>query len=379
MADQLFVGLMSGTSLDGVDAVLVRMPADTASGIQLLAAHCEPIPSGLRERILSLCASGDAEIERLGTLDIDLAHVFALSVQHVLNLGNVSPTDVTAIGSHGQTIRHRPHGQTPFTMQIGDPNTLAELTGITTVADFRRRDMAAGGQGAPLVPAFHAATFRSPTKNRAVINIGGMANVTLLPAAIAESVRGFDTGPGNVLLDAWHQRHHGTPLDKDGAWAASGDTNTGLLAQLLADPYFLEQPPKSTGREHFNLGWLDEQIAIFRSQIASNDIQATLGELTASSIADALRRWGGNIDEVFLCGGGTHNADLCARIGRQMPGTTIKPTSALGIDPAWVEAMAFAWLAQRTLAHLPGNLPAVTGARAPVVLGGIYPGRAQSV
>lgn len=372
MAENYFIGLMSGTSIDGIDAVLVRFSADAPS---IHAAHCEPMPESLRERILSLCSPGENEIDRLGELDIEIGRLCAKAALNVMAQASVPSSEIVAIGSHGQTIRHRPYGDDPFTLQIGDPNTIAELTGITVVADFRRRDVAAGGQGAPLVPAFHAAMFSSTDESRAVVNIGGMANVTLLPSGDSREIKGFDTGPGNVLLDAWHLRHQGTPLDRDGAWAATGEPDPSLLMRLLADPYFEEAPPKSTGREHFDLDWLEWHLAALRKAVPPVDVQATLAELTARSIAHSLMKWGEGTKAVYLCGGGTHNSDLRRRIGKALPGVAVHSTVELGIGPDWVEAVAFAWLAQRTLAGLPGNVPAVTGAAHPVVLGGIYPGR----
>lgn len=378
MTSSIFVGLMSGTSLDGIDAVVVRLSEERgATHVDLLASCCEPFPSDIRHEILALCSPGAIEMDRLGELDVELGRLFARVTLRAVNAAGILAGDVSAIGSHGQTIRHRPDSAKPFTLQIGDPNTIAELTGITTVGDFRRRDVAAGGQGAPLVPAFHAALFRSAVENRAVINIGGMANVTLLPANPAEPVRGFDTGPGNVLLDAWHQRHCGTALDRDGKWAAGGSVDEELLSLLMAETYFSLPPPKSTGRELFCMDWLDARLVAHKVQLDPQDVQATLAELTAASIADALKRWGGTVCRVYLCGGGTHNSDLRKRIAARLPSAVVDSTAVLGIAPDWVEAIAFAWLAQRTIAGQPGNLPEVTGAGTPVVLGGIYPGRTR--
>src|SRR3989338_2326693 len=301
MAESLFIGLMSGTSLDGIDAALVALAEDVPP--RLLAARCEPMPAELRERVLALSLPGDNEIDRLGELDVEIGKHFASAPLNVLRDAAIDPRQVTAMGSHGQTIRHRPGANSPFTVQIGDPNTIAELTGITTVADFRRRDMAAGGQGAPLVPAFHDAIFRSPNEHRLVVNIGGMANVTLLPASGDAPVHGFDTGPGNVLLDAWHERHHGSPIDRDGAWARTGSVDPQLLRLLLADRYFAEAPPKSTGRERFSLDWLEDQLATLDLEVTTANVQATLVELTARSIAYAVTRWGVPSGSVYLCGG----------------------------------------------------------------------------
>lgn len=373
-AAEYFVGLMSGTSVDGVDAALVQMQAGAASP-RLVTALASPMPAGLREEILTLCQSGSDEIERLGSLDTRLGRLFAEAALAVIAHAGMSPSDIRAIGSHGQTIRHRPQREASFTLQIGDPNTIAERTGITTIADFRRRDMAAGGQGAPLVPAFHEAVFRGTTRSRIVLNIGGMANITVLPGDTALPVGGFDTGPGNVLLDAWHQRHRGGTFDRDGVWAASGSVDGRLLQCLIQEPWLSVVPPRSTGRELFSLSWLEARAGHLLGAIAPENVQATLAEFTARCISDAVARWGAPEGELFVCGGGTHNGDLQRRLSRLMPSFRLASTSELGIDPDWVEAMAFAWLAARTIAGLPGNVPAVTGAGSAVVLGGIYPGK----
>jgi anhydro-N-acetylmuramic acid kinase len=279
---------------------------------------------------------------------------------------------VRAIGSHGQTVRHEPDGDHPFSVQIGDPNVIAEITGITTIADFRRRDIAAGGQGAPLVPAFHAAVLRSSDEDRVALNIGGMANITVLPRDPAQAVTGFDTGPGNVLMDAWAARHLGTPLDSEGRWAGSAPRDEALLAVLLSDEYFQRQPPKSTGREHFNMTWLEARLAQLGTAPEPAQVQASLAALTALSCAAAIQRYAPRTQQVLVCGGGVHNVTLLQQLTDALPGVRVASTQTQGLDPDWVEALAFAWLAQQTLAGKPGNLPSVTGARAPVVLGGIY-------
>lgn len=374
----LYVGLMSGTSVDGIDAALVRIDGD-AGEIRLVASHGEAIPIDVRARIIAVTLPGGNEIDRLGPLDVELGKLFSRAALNLLASAEISPRDVTAIGSHGQTVRHRTDGNpAPFTLQIGDPNVIAEATGITTVADFRRRDVAAGGNGAPLVPAFHEAVFRSPHSDRVVVNIGGMANITILPANPGEPVRGFDTGPGNVLLDAWHERHRAGHIDHDGAWGRSGTINAGLLDTLLCNPFLEQVPPKSTGREQFSIDGLDVVLEEFGNAMSPCDVQATLVEFTARSIADALFCWGPATGEMYLCGGGAHNSYLCERLAALLPRHRIHSTAALGIDPDWVEAMAFAWLAHRTLKGFAGNLPAVTGASHPVVLGGIYQGGAPT-
>jgi len=363
---EYYVGLMSGTSLDGIDAALVDLCGRRP---RLLHALTHPFPEDLRQRLAALCLPGEDEIERLGRADRDLGEEFAVALQRLLDASGVAAAEIRAIGSHGQTIRHRPAAG--FSLQIGDPNRIAQRTGITTVADFRRRDMAAGGQGAPLVPAFHAAVFRDATGNRVVLNLGGMANVTLLPADPARPVLGFDTGPGNVLMDLWAQRHLGHPFDADGNWAASGSVDEALLSRFLDDPYFHLPPPKSTGREHFNLDWLAASLA--GSEHSPADVQATLCELTAVSVAGAVRDTLADTDELLVCGGGAHNTYLLARLRARLAPVTVVTSDERGLPADWVEAVAFAWLARETLAGRPGNLPAVTGAGEAVVLGGVYP------
>jgi anhydro-N-acetylmuramic acid kinase len=365
---QLYIGLMSGTSADAIDAVLVEL----GNFPQLIAQHTLPLPLTIRQQIHALSLPGNDEIDRLGALDIELGRLFAQASLELIAESGVSATQITAIGSHGQTIRHRPPGspQGTFTLQIGDPNLIAELTGITTVADFRRRDMAAGGQGAPLVPAFHRAIFQVPDINRVIVNIGGMANITWLPTQ--GPVLGFDTGPGNVLMDGWIHSHTGDAYDKDGDWAKSGAVNRALLKNLLADNYFRLPAPKSTGRESFNRAWLDSSITTLPLTPAPADVQATLLELTATTIADSIYGLGNGTKEIYVCGGGAYNPVLMQRLQDLLPQDKVASTAALGIDPQWIEAMAFAWLAQQTINHRPGNLCAVTGARREVILGGVY-------
>ncbi|MCU7906025.1 MAG: anhydro-N-acetylmuramic acid kinase [Candidatus Thiodiazotropha sp. (ex Epidulcina cf. delphinae)] len=367
-SESVHVGLISGTSLDGVDAVAVDF-----NGAQpiLLAYHSEPYPASLQTALRSISVAGSNEIDRLGELDRQVAALFADACLSVLRKGGLRPAQVAAIGSHGQTIRHRPEAALPFTLQIGDPNTLSELTGITTVADFRRRDIAAGGQGAPLVPAFHQILFQHPQQQRVVLNLGGIANITCLPSAPGKRVIGYDTGPANTLLDRWIEQHQALGHDHRGEWARSGQIAHDLLRQLLSDPYFNQPPPKSTGPEYFNLDWLREKRP--HGDFSPVDVQTTLVELTTVSIARAIGREGLSRSEVLVCGGGVHNAYLMERLDFHLPGCAVRPTSVYGVDPDWVEAMTFAWLAKRTLAGLSGNLPSVTGATRAVVLGGIYP------
>jgi anhydro-N-acetylmuramic acid kinase len=370
----LFVGLISGTSADGIDAALVRFDErDGALRCELVHALTAPWAPALRARLVELGQGGDAHsLEELATLDVQVGEAFAGAAREVIDGAGGDVDRVVAIGSHGQTIRHRPagaalDGRHPFSWQIGDASIIAERSGIDTVADFRRRDIAAGGQGAPLVPAFHAALLHDAGEDRAVLNLGGIANFTLLPAR--GDVRGFDTGPANALLDAWCLRHTGRAYDEAGALAASGRIDEALLARLLDEPWFSQPPPKSSGREQFHLDWLGPRL---RGNEAVADVQATLLELSAVTIADALRATQPTTRRLLACGGGVRNPALLERIGAHLPGIAIESTTAHGLDPDFVEAMAFAWLARQTLLGRPGNLPAVTGARGLRVLGTLH-------
>lgn len=361
----LFLGLISGTSVDGIDAALVRFsPAP-----ELVAAHTYPLDDSLVEQVLRLSqARSEVLLDDVGRLDTALGEALAAAASRLLADCGVKAQDVTAIGSHGQTLRHQPEGAFPFTMQLGDASVIAERCGITTVADFRRRDVAAGGHGAPLVPAFHAATLSDPRENRAILNIGGIANLTLLPAV--GTVRGFDTGPGNGLMDAWILRHQGQRYDRGGSLAAQGRADDGLLQSLLAEPWLSLPPPKSTGRDQFHIEWLDARLA--GRTLSTADVQATLNLFTARSIADALRLSQPDCARLLVCGGGVHNPVLLRNLADELPGVPVESTAAYGLDPDFVEAMAFAWLARETLCGRPGNLPAVTGARGLRVLGCIH-------
>ena len=374
-ASGLYLGLISGTSADGIDAALVRFEAGAApTRCALVLGRTYPWQDALRARLVALGQGGDARsLEELGTLDIQVALAFAQAARALIDEAGVDPREVAAIGSHGQTLRHRPagagfDGHCPFTWQIGDGAVIAERSGIATVADFRRRDVAAGGHGAPLMPAFHAALLAAPDEDRAALNLGGIANFTLLPAH--GEVRGFDTGPANCLMDAWALRHLGRPFDADGAFAASGEIDPDLLARLLDEPWFALPPPKSTGREQFHLDWVDARL---RGDERPQDVQATLLELSAISIADALRAHQPATARVLACGGGVRNTALLQRLAAQLPRVAIESTAGHGLDPDFVEAMGFAWLARQTLAGLPGNLPSVTGARGLRVLGTVHP------
>lgn len=372
ISGRYFIGLMSGTSLDAMDAVLVRISEQNFDLIDCIAS---PLDQNLRSRIQALFEPGENEIDRLGELDREIAEISAGCVQQLLARNALAPEQISAIGSHGQTLRHRPQKRYPFTLQIGDPNSIAALTDIPTVADFRRKDMALGGQGAPLAPAFHAYMCRAQAKPCAVLNIGGIANLSLVDPNDPGKLFGFDTGPGNGLMDAWIHSHLGQNYDEHGTWASAGNADQALLKALLADAYFSKAAPKSTGKEHFNLSWLEKtltQPAYINLQPV--DVQATLLELTVQSIADALIRSteSAPVTNIFVCGGGAENTFLMSRLRETLMNISVQSTGALGIAPMWVEAAAFAWLAQQTLDRLPGNKPKVTGARRDAVLGGIY-------
>lgn len=366
-----YIGLMSGTSADGIDAALINL--SVGGRPVLMATHAHPLEAAIRGEIQALMRDGLNEIERLGELDIVLGEMFAAAANAVLGKSGLTKKDIRAIGSHGQTLRHRPRAAHPFTLQIGNPSVIAERTGITTVADFRARDMAAGGQGAPLVSAFHHRMFHSPQRHRVIINIGGIANVTSLPSDVAQPVSGFDTGPGNTLLDQWISQHQARAHDEAGQWAASGRASKDLLGKLLSDSYFEAQPPKSTGREHFNLNWLQDYLKRLSVPPSAADVQATLLQLTAQTIARAIRRFLPQAHEAYVCGGGAHNRELMSALMASLPDLTVATTETLGLAPDWVEASAFAWLAHQALERKPGNIPSVTGALRAVVLGGIYP------
>jgi anhydro-N-acetylmuramic acid kinase len=361
----LFLGLISGTSLDAIDAALVDF--DT-SPLSLLAASAEPFEPGLKSRIAALIDAPErVSLDEIGQIDVAVAQAFARSALQLMRDAGVNAAAVSAIGCHGQTLRHRTDLPIPFTWQIGDPNTLAEMTGVNVVADFRRRDLAAGGQGAPLLPVFHDQVFRSDSEDRVILNLGGIANVTMLKRGAV--VSGFDTGPANRLLDAWISRHRPDSFDQGGVWAGTGRCDAALLGELMNEPYLKQPPPKSTGRELFNLGWLDKKLGGIDR--APEDVQATLLEYTAATVAADVRRYAADA-AVYACGGGARNAGLLAALARRLAPNRVATTAALGLDPDYVEAIAFGWFARRTLAGLPSNAPSVTGARGPRVLGGIY-------
>ena len=360
----LYLGVMSGTSLDGLDIALIEQ----SSGTRLLAHQYLPMPADLRLELLSLCSSGEDELARAAIAEQQWVCLAAEGIRQLLDQQQLAASEVRAIGSHGQTVRHEPNRG--FTIQIGNPALLAELTGITVVSDFRRRDVAAGGQGAPLVPAFHEALFASSKMKRAILNVGGFSNLTLLDPD--RPVIGFDCGPGNVLLDAWILARRGKAFDSGGAWAASGNLDVTLLKHLLDEPYFTLSGPKSTGRELFNLAWLQAKLAV-HPELSDTDVQRTLLELTAFSITDALNTHQPATRELLVCGGGAHNQALLERLTNLLPGVEVCISDQRGVPADWMEAMAFAWLAHCCLEQLPGNRPSVTGARGLRVLGAIYP------
>lgn len=362
MAD-LYVGLMSGTSLDGIDAVLADLSGEE---VRLLHSHYQPFQPQLRENLFALQDEGRDELHRAALAANWLSHAYAAAIRTLLAQAGTLPDKVIAMGCHGQTVRHRP--DTGYTVQLVNGALLAELSGIAVVCDFRSRDIAAGGQGAPLVPAFHHKLFHDASRHRVIVNIGGISNITNLPPS--GSVSGFDCGPGNLLLDAWIMENMSRSYDENGTWAAQGEVLPGLLEMLLSHSFFDRAPPKSTGREAFNLAWLKRTLSGAESTV---DVQATLLELTATGIAQAIRHHCVGANEVFVCGGGARNQALIHRLRALLADKRVDTTDSLGVDAEWLEALAFAWLAQLTLSGKSGNLPDVTGARAPRVLGAVYP------
>ena len=361
---EYYVGLMSGTSMDGIDAALVDFSGDNPA---LISTHNQPWPDNILSELHASQKLDNNEIHQLDALDTALGEHFADAANQLLQNAGIEASNILAIGSHGQTVRHCPDVKHPFSLQLGKAEVITKQTGIQVISDFRTADIEAGGQGAPLVPAFHQAVFQNTELTRVIVNIGGIANITVLPKDSSQPVTGFDTGPGNTLMDAWMMKNTQQAYDKDGALAASGTTDMTLLATLLTDEYFELAPPKSTGFELFNLGWLNQHI---QSDIEIAELQSTLCDLTATSIIRAINQYATESDEIFICGGGAHNTELMRRI-QNLTKCPVKTTEHLGIDPDWVEAMAFAWLARRTLNGQTGNLPSVTGARENVVLGSI--------
>lgn len=363
----LFIGVMSGTSLDGVDAVLV----DTAEGFHCLAHVAVPMPQHLRQDFLQLNQSGPHELHLAALSANALVALYSQAVHSLLRTTNHPAQAIAAIGAHGQTVRHQPqlHDGVGYTLQLNNPALLAEQTGISVVADFRSRDVAAGGQGAPLVPAFHQAVFGVPGETLAVLNIGGMSNISILQP---DKVLGFDCGPGNVLMDLWCHQHLGQAFDHLGQWAASGKVSQTLLTRFLRDPFFHAPPPKSTGRDLFHADWLQAHLSVVPA-LSAADVQATLAALTVQTCAQEVLRHAPTAKRLLVCGGGAHNLQLMSLLSQALPGVDVASTDIQGLPPLQVEAAAFAWLARQTLLNLPGNLPAVTGARGPRVLGAVYP------
>jgi len=365
---ELFIGLISGTSMDGVDAALVDC---STTHPRIIATFGGAYSPELQQQLDVAIRLENPLAADLAALDSAVGEAFASATNGLMTQAGVAAGDIIAIGSHGQTIRHEPNAPSPYSLQIGSPRTISHLTGIDVVADFRTADIEAGGQGAPLVPAFHRAVFTDAGATRVVLNIGGIANITVLPGAVAQTaVSGFDTGPGNTLMDVWAARHLAARMDTGGRWAAAGRIDADLLEALLMDPYFSLPPPKSTGREYFNAGWLSAYLE--SSSCSARDVQATLCELTARSVARDILTYAATVQQVLVCGGGVHNRQLMNRLAACMPGVAVASTGAYGLDPDWVEAAAFAWLAQQHLSALPGNIPEVTGARRAVVLGKLF-------
>jgi anhydro-N-acetylmuramic acid kinase len=363
----LYLGMISGTSVDGVDTVIVRF--DSGSQIEIVHAATTRFPEALGSRVRALIESAETSLEALGRLDSALGEFFAECAVAAIRNAGLESSDIEAVGHHGQTVFHFPDGPEPFTQQIGDPNIVAARTGVTTVGDFRRLDLAFGGQGAPLVPAFHEWAFGSDTECRAVVNIGGIANVTMLEPG-KETV-GFDTGPGNTLLDLWCHRCHQQAYDDRGHWASKGRVDSWLLESLLADDYFARPPPKSTGREHFHGGWLNDHLARMNPPIGDDDVQSTLAELTACTIVRGIQSVAPHRERIVVCGGGARNDDLLVRL-RRISGNVVETSEVFGLAPEWVEGAAFAWLARARLHGSAGNVTSVTGARKAIPLGGVY-------
>lgn len=359
--------------MDAIDTALVSFSNNKP---HLVAYEQFPINEALKSSVRKIDIS--SSIEETTGLDARMGHLFADSVLKILDLADIKATDVTAIGNHGQTILHLPDADHPRTLQIGDPNIIAHKTGITTVGDFRRMDMADGGQGAPLAPAFHNEIFRKAGTNRVILNLGGIANITVLSGLLEENIHGFDTGPGNGLLDDWNQLHNHTEMDRDSHWASQGQPSEELLSLFLSDSYFDLAPPKSSGRDYFNLEWLNSKVSILSQDLKPEDIQATLLQLTVISISGAIKGYAPDTTEVYLCGGGAHNKKLTALLANLLPGIHLRDTSKLGLDPDAIEAVTFAWLAKQRIEGLTGNAPGVTGARSGQILGGIYQPSAQT-
>jgi anhydro-N-acetylmuramic acid kinase len=370
MSKNLYIGLMSGTSMDGADCALVQI---NDNQIQVIDFICRELPQNLKQDLLEISANKATDLRKIGSSDIAVAQLFAASVIEILKKNSIQTCSVTAIGSHGQTVWHEPQkfaGHTPFTMQIGDPNTIALATGITTVADFRRKDIAAGGQGAPMVPAFHAEIFRNSAMDRFILNLGGIANITFLPKDQTKPI-GLDTGPASVLMDAWIRQHRKKEFDDKGNWARSGNINSLLLGELLDEPYFNLQSPKSTGRELFNIEWLNRKLLRIEAEVATEDVQATLLQFSVETIKREILKIRRN-GEIIACGGGVHNQVFLDRLKDSLGDFAITTSAEHGLNPDCVESVAFAWFASKTLRREPIDFTPFTGARHPIIAGGIY-------
>lgn len=354
---------MSGTSMDAVDCALVSFENDET---KLIDYAQYPLDDELKKCVRSVNAR--TQVDKVDQLDIQLGHLFASATNALIKKARINPKKIAAIGSHGQTVLHEPNAPKPFSLQIGNADIIVKETGILTISDFRNMDIAAGGQGAPLAPAFHQFQFRHTHKNRIILNIGGIANITILPADINLAVTGFDTGPGNALMDDWARQHLNVDMDKNGEWACSGHVDQTLLNEMLDDDYFKKSPPKSTGIEYFNLDWL----SCFNYSLKPEDIQATLLALSVTTISQAINQYAANTDEVLVCGGGVHNKATMHELREHLSNCNVVSTSEYGLDPDCIEAVTFAWLAKRRLENKPGNLPSVTGAAEAVLLGKIY-------
>ena len=362
---EYFIGLMSGTSVDAIDAVLMDFKQSTT---HILSSYSQPIHAQLSNEINHLINSRQHPKDYQNT-DNEFAQLSCEAIEQLLKQTDINTNDITAIGSHGQTVFHDPKGIPPVSIQIGDPQTIANLSGIPTIGNFRQADIDAGGEGAPLACAYHADALQSTSEERVVLNLGGIANITKLPANKTDPIIGFDTGPANTLMDVWSQRHLSKPFDQDGAWAKSGSVNNELLEQMLEDEYFSALPPKSTGREHFNLEWIQHYLDSFNAPLTPEDIQATLLALTTYTIADSIDAWCPQTKKILLCGGGSENNFLVQQLEKILNKYSIQPTSDYGVPSKWMEAMAFAWLAKQHIEKKPGNIPSVTGADKAVVLG----------
>jgi len=363
---EYYIGLLSGTSMDAVDSALVDFSDETP---KLISTHNEIFPINLKKECESHITKKNTSTDSLEKLNIELGHLFATAANNLISQSKIEKNKIIAIGSHGQTIFHKPNDPKPFSLQIGDGNIIASSTNIKTIADFRSKDISLGGQGAPLTPAFHEVLFRNDNSNQAVINIGGITNITYLPKDFKKLIIGFDSGPGNTLLDLWAEKYLNKTYDENGNWGKSGKINLQLLESFLNDGYFKLPLPKSTGREHFNLAWLENYLT---ENLKPEDVQATLVELTAKSIANHIEKFAPETQEIILCGGGTHNDFLCLRIQENLKNIPVFTTEKYGFHPDWIEAMTFAWLAKQNLDQKPGNLPSVTGATKAAVLGSVY-------